>query len=161
MSREAVFMRDLICQYHPEFVLSSEMRQCGLRRPELFNIEKLVEESLAFIGGYKFVDADHFDFDDYSDSKTASVSLFTQQCSVTGVDGKIGSLRISVYNPCTEGLDYFYVPKKDLEYVRTPCYGKQFYRQRIRFRWSKNGHYNWFEDFRLPDFVTLAQAMDD
>jgi hypothetical protein len=47
MSRELVLMRDLICQYHPEFVSSSDMRRCGLRRPDLFNVERLVEESLA------------------------------------------------------------------------------------------------------------------
>lgn len=162
MSRELVLMRDLICQYHPEFVSSSDMRRCGLRRPDLFNVERLVEESLAATGGYNFVNTDHYDFDDYSDSKVGSINLKTRAGQIGGVDGKIGALRITVYNPIRERLDYFFVPSRDLDYVRKPSYGKQMFRERIQFFWTQAGdHFNYFEDFRLPNFVELAQARDE
>lgn len=162
MTRETVLMRDLICIYHPEFVISRDMRRCGLHRPDLFNVERLVEESLAAVGGYEFVDADYFDFSDFSDSKTTTVNLKTRQVEIGNVEGKIGALRITAYNPHRDRLDFFYVPARDLDYVRSPCYGKQAHKERIKFRWNHhNDHFNWFEDFRLSSFVELAQAVDD
>jgi hypothetical protein len=162
MTKAAVLMRDLICVYHPEFVHSSDMRRCGLRRPDLFNVERLVEESLSAVGRYEFVDAAHYDFSDLSDSKTTTVNLKSRQAEIGNCEGKIGSLRITAYNPHRDRLDFFYVPARDLDYVRIPCYGKEAYKERIKFTWSDHSdHYNWFEDFRVSTFVDLAQAVDD
>jgi hypothetical protein len=162
MTREVVLMRDLICQYHPEFVSSSDMRRCGIRRPDLFNVERLVEESLEAVGGYQFVDADHYDFDDYSDSKTGSVNFKTRRVEIGNVETKIGALRITVYNSHRDRLDYFFVPSRDLDFVRSPCYGNQSHKERIQFTWNHNkDHFNWFEDFRVSSFVELAQARDE
>ena len=161
MSREVVLMRDLICQYHPEFVNSTDMRQCGLRRPDLFNVERLVEESLEAVGGYKFVDADHYDFDDFSDSKTGSVNFKTRRVEINSVETKIGALRITVYNSHRNKLDYFFVPSHKLDYVRSPCYGNNSHKERIQFTWSHhNDCYNWFDRFRVGSFVELAQCRD-
>ena len=162
MTRETVLMRDLICLYHPEFVSSSDMRGCGLRRPDLFNVERLVEESLAAVGGYEFVDAEGYDFSDYSDSKTTSVNLKTRRAEIGNCETKIGALRITAYNPHRDRLDYFYVPTRDMNYVRRPCYGNNSHKERIIFNWNHNwDHYNSFDDFRVPSFVDLAQARDD
>ncbi len=162
MTRETVLMRDLICVYHPEFVQSRDMRRCGLRRPDLFNVERLVEESLAAVGGYEFVDAAYYDFSDLSDSKTTTVNLKTRRAEIGNCEGKIGSLRITAYNPHRDRLDYFYVPARDMDFVREPCYGKAGHKERIKFTWShRNDHYNWFEDFRVSTFVDLAQAVDN
>jgi hypothetical protein len=36
------------------------------------------------------------------------------------------------------------------------------FRERIQFFWNQNSdHFNYFEDFRLPNFVELAQARDE
>jgi hypothetical protein len=161
MTREAVLMRDLICIYHPEFVSSQDMRRCGLRRPDLFNVERLVEESLAEVGGYKFVDADYYDFDDFSDSKTTTVNLNTRRAEIGNVEGKIGALRITAYNPHRDRLDFFYVPQRDMNSVRMPCYGISSHKERIYFKWNHHhDHYNSFHDFKVQDFVELAQARD-
>jgi hypothetical protein len=160
MTRETVLMRDLICIYHPEFVSSQDMRRCGLHRPDLFNVERLVEESLAEVGGYKFVDAAHYDFSDFSDSKTTTVNLKTRTAMVGNVEGKIGALRITAYNPHRDRLDFFYVPQRDMDSVRVACYGKAAHKERIFITWNPQDHYNSFHDFLVKDFVELAQACD-
>ena len=161
-------MRDVVIKHHPEFVKSTDLQSYGLRHPTLFNIERLIEESLAAVGGYKFVDEEGYDFDDKckSDSKTVSVvsnSPTTKVFIIQNVHTKIGSLRVTIYNPFKDSVDYMYLPKKAVRYWKenngTLC-NEAGAKERIRCSWSaKHNHYNKLEDYRVKDFVALATAM--
>ena len=152
-------MRDVICIYHPRFRNSPDIKRFGLECPEHFNIERLIEESLAAVGPYRFVDEDGYDFSDLSDSKTTTINANTRVATISNVETKIGALRITAYNPFKESVDYFYVSKRDLKYVKSPCYGVHDHKERIVFTWSeKNDTYNMFEDYRVKSFTELAKA---
>jgi hypothetical protein len=153
-------MRDIICVYHPEFNKEGLLRSSGLSNPKRFNIEMLIEETLAAIGPYEFVDAEGYDFTDFSDSKTTSVNEKTGMAEVGNVETKIGALRITTYNPLKESVDYFFVPKSHLNRVKTACYGKNSHKERIQFTYSRRyeDHYGWFENYRVKTFEELALA---
>lgn len=152
-------MRDVICLYHPEFSISRDLRKYGLKHPEIFNVERLVEESLAAIGPYDFVNKTGYDFTDFSDSKTTTVNAKTRVGTVGGVETKIGALRITAFNPHKPGLDFFFLTASDLMKVKSPCYGVNEHQERILFRYNCDGdHYNYFEDYRVANFEELAMA---
>ena len=159
MSKSLVLMRDVICVYHPSFNSSRDLQKFGLEMPERFNIERLIEETLAALGPYRYVDEEGYDFTDYSDSKTTTINSNTRVGTVGSVETKIGALRITAYNPFKESADYFYVSKRDLKYVKSPCYGVNDHKERIVFSYSKKGdNYGIFEDYRVKDFRELALA---
>jgi hypothetical protein len=152
-------MRDVICIYHPRFRNSPDIKRFGLECPEHFNIERLIEESLAAVGPYRFVDEDGYDFSDLSDSKTTTINANTRVATISNVETKIGALRITAYNPFKESVDYFYVSKRDLKYVKSPCYGVHDHKERIKFTYSSRGDaYGMFEDYRVKSFTELAKA---
>jgi hypothetical protein len=152
-------MRDVICIYHPEFRVSKDLRAYGMKHPEIFNVERLIEESLAAVGPYELVDREGYDFTDLSDSKTTTINANTRIGTISSVETKIGALRITAYNPFKESTDYFYVSKRDLKYVKSPCYGNNDHKERIVFTYSKKGDtYNMFEDYRVKSFQELATA---
>lgn len=158
MSRELTLMRDVICQYHPDFVVSRDLRRFGLKNPTIFNVERLIEESLAAVGNMRFVDAEGYDFEpDYSDSKTCTVNARTRVGQINSVEAKVGALRVTVYNPVRSGLDYFYIPKRDVQRVKKPCYGISEHKERIQFTYSVKGNYGTLADFQVRDFVELSQ----
>ena len=159
MSKNLVLMRDVICIYHPEFRVSKDLRAYGMKHPEIFNVERLIEESLAAVGPYELVDREGYDFTDLSDSKTTTINANTRIGTISSVETKIGALRITAYNPFKESTDYFYVSKRDLKYVKSPCYGNNDHKERIVFTYSKKGDtYNMFEDYRVKSFQELATA---
>ena len=159
MSKSLVLMRDVICVYHPSFNSSRDLQKFGLEMPERFNIERLIEETLAALGPYRYVDEEGYDFTDYSDSKTTTINANTRVGTVGSVETKIGALRITAYNPFKESADYFYVSKRDMKYVKSPCYGNNDHKERILFKYStKSDAYGMFEDYRVKSFEELAQA---
>ena len=152
-------MRDVICMYHPSFKSSPDLQKFGLEMPERFNIEHLIEETLAAIGPYQFVDEEGYDFTDLSDSKTTTINANTRVGTVSSVETKIGALRITAYNPFKDAADFFYVSKRDLQYVKSPCYGVNSHKERILFTYSTKGDtYGMFEDYRVETFGELALA---
>ena len=159
MSKSLVLMRDVICIYHPEFRVSKDLRTYGMKHPDIFNVERLIEESLAAVGPYEFVDKEGYDFTDLSDSKTTTINANTRVGTISSVETKIGALRITAYNPFKESADYFYVSKRDMKYVKSPCYGNNDHKERILFTYSKKGDaYGMFEDYRVRNFEELARA---
>ena len=159
MSKHSILMKKVICHYHPDFVSSKDLRKYGLKHPTIFNIERLVEECLAHIGPYLFVDEYGYDFSDFSDSKTSTVNVNTRKIEISNVETKVGSLRITTYNPLKEDLDYFFVPKTHLSRVRQPCYGNASHKERIVFTYTENNDfYNSFEKYRIANFEELALA---
>ena len=159
MSKNLVLMRDVVVEYHPDFQKSSDLCKHGLEHPHHFNIEHLIEESLAAAGGLRFVNCAGYDFlPDYSDSKTVSVNENTRKAEINSVENKVGALRITAYNPHTDSVDFFFVPHRDLLEIKLPCYGVSAHKERVQFTYSEKGHYNYFEDFRCGSFKELAKA---
>ena len=159
MSKSLVLMRDVICVYHPSFSSSPDLQKFGLEMPERFNIERLIEETLAALGPYRYVDEAGYDFTDYSDSKTTTINANTRVGTIGSVETKIGALRITAYNPFKDAADFFYVSKRDLKYVKSPCYGVNDHKERILFTYTAKGDtYNTFDDYRVENFRELALA---
>ena len=164
MSKNLVMMRDVICIYHPEFRKSKDLQRYGMKHSAIFNIERLIEESLAVVGGYNFVDETGRDFDCKwnSDSKTATVipDGKARTAVIGSIENKIGSLRITIYNPFKESLDYMYIPRKQVQLLKECCYGKTgANKEKLRIRWNlANDHYNGFDQFLVKDFKELATA---
>lgn len=162
MSKNLVLMRDVVIKYHPEFLASPDLTRFGLDKPTLFNIERLIEETLAAVGGYDFVDENGRDFNDCwnSDSKTATVIKDgkSKTAVISSVENKIGSLRITIFNQFTDRPDFMYIPKSDVDKFKEPTYGKNGgVKEKLRIRWNSAGdHYNVFEQFRVGSFKELA-----
>jgi hypothetical protein len=143
MSKKLLLLQDIVCNYHPRFYNDSKRKKWALESPEDFNVERLVEQSFAAVGGYKFIDADHCDFEDGTDSKTASIRLNpkieggnTHTGEISGVTTaggslKIGALRTVIYNPHTNSLMYYFLPKSlwenNITYHPTSGIGKIVY----------------------------------
>ena len=123
MSKNLVLMRDVICVYHPEFRKSKDLQAYGLKHSDIFNVERLIEESLAAVGPYQFIDGDHADFSDGTDSKTASIRVNpikpganSHNGEISGVETagggrKAGALRCTIFNPHTDSLKFYFLPK--------------------------------------------------
>jgi hypothetical protein len=164
MSKNLVLMRDVICIYHPEFRASKDLRRYGMKHPDIFNVERLIEESLAAVGGYDFVDEAGRDFNDRgnSDSKTTTVipDGNSKTAVINSVENKIGSLRVTIYNPFKESLDFMYIPRNKVQILKEPCYGKGgVNKEKLRIRWNQaKDYYNSFEDYRVKSFQELATA---
>lgn len=123
MSKNLVLLRDIVNRYHPKFAANAEIRAMALEHPEFFNVESLVEYTMAQVGPYKFIDGAHCDYDDGTDCKTASIRVNPSKpgslthrgeiSNVSSVGGsmKIGGLRCIIYNPHSDGLRYFFLPR--------------------------------------------------
>jgi hypothetical protein len=165
MNKNQRFMEDIVCAYHPEFIASEDLRKYGIKHADLFNIERLIEETLAAVGGYTFLDQDGYDFSDLSDSKTVSVvnnssTKNRKVIIISNVETKIGSLRVTIYNPFNDSIDYMFIPKSSVEWLMENDGTKgraSGIKQRIRTTWSENrDHYNKLERYRLNSFLELA-----
>ena len=166
LGKNHALLREVISQHHPDFIDSVDLKRFAEQFPDMFDVPKLIEHTLAHVGGYDFVDEGGRDFNDpwNSDSKTATVIQDGRSLTavISSVENKIGSLRITVYNPFAGRVDYFYIPKRWVDRAKERCYGKSSYKEKLRIRYNQRGdHYNWFEDFRVDNFETLARTGDD
>lgn len=166
VSKNQVFMRDIISKYHPKFSTRAR-RQWGTEMADDLNVERLFEQCLAEVGGYDRVDEAGRDFNDpwNSDSKTCSVrskpdsKWLLYEGRIKSVESKIGSLRVAIFNPYKNRIDFAYVPKKDVDLLSRQGCGKGMFKKHIKFTWNfKKDHYNSFEQFRVRDFEALATA---
>lgn len=171
LSKEFLLMRDIICEYHPSFLESKKLRKFGLEQPNLFKVEKLVEQSMASAasGEYDHIDADYADFSDGSDSKTSSISRNVEKNQKTSYRGhiegvskvtggeKAGALRCVIYNPHKEELRYYFLPKS--MWINNITIHKVSGIGRIQFTYNvvKNIIPK-FEGFECLDFEDLAYA---
>ena len=162
-------MRDIISQYHPKFKLLPELKQYGLDHPEIFNVERLIEESLADVGGYDFVDEDGRDFNDPDDSDSKTVTVVNNSKTknnkvfiIQNVQTKKGSLRVTCYNPFSNKVDCFYIPRQAVKWLKENDGAKSRESgvcERIRATWNEGkDHYNKLELYRVQNFVKLAKS---
>ena len=99
-------------------------------------IGSLWEEALPIISGgkYEFVDAHGYDFSDGTEAKTASVGEklanpngCTYKGRITGTGTcnekyKTGDLRVALYNPIAQRVDFLYIPVKDIPDLSCKAY---------------------------------------
>lgn len=159
MCKNLTILRDIVIPYLPAFK-DPETQKFALANPEAFNVERLVELTLAHVGQMKFVDEKGYDFlPDYSDSKTVTVNATRFTAEINGVENKIGALRISAYNAYTDNMAYFFVPKRRMNQVKRPCYGVNEHKERIVFNYSTvyRDSYGYFDDYRVDSFTQLAE----
>ena len=113
--------------------------------------------------GYDFVDEDGRDFNDRwnSDSKTTTVipDGNSRTAVISSIENKIGSLRVTIYNPFKNAVDFMYIPHREVQILKEPNYGKNSYKEKIRARWSeRKDYYNSCHDFLVSSFEKLALA---
>jgi hypothetical protein len=161
MCKHQVFFEQIIFKYHPEYQ-SNAIRKWVRKNPTHFNIERLIEETLACIGGYNFIDAAGKDFNDVdqSDAKTATIRTTDRQFTIASVENKVGSLRIVLYNEITAGVEFLYIPKGYVPQLSERC-GSGSQKYKIRGTWNQDkDHFNKLHGFRVATFEELACMSD-
>lgn len=128
-SKDHLVLTEIIFKYHPLFVNNLQLQKAALENPDIFRIERLVEHTMAFVGGYNFIDGAHCDFDDGSECKTASVRPSPNKPSATsyaleisnvissGGYAKTGPIRVVLYNPHIYELKYYYLPAQSIHNI--------------------------------------------
>lgn len=161
LNKEQTILKEVISKHLPRY---------NGREDELvtnwqdFNVERLVEQAMAEVGGYDYVDAHHYDFDDFSDSKTATISKEGHSWKATvgnitqgGLKSKAkaGDLRVVVYNSYDGSLQYYFMPKAGWEAIRES--GKAN-KGKLRAAYSplEDVVYKW-KKWRVDSFETLAK----
>lgn len=176
-TKQQILLREIIFNKLPGIMDDYVMQECILKLLELYptavDVENLIEHSLARRGNYKFINESHRDFDDEndSDSKTVSVNPKTGKAEILGLENKTGSIRITVFNPISpESTSYLYIPKHYLPIMARECYGQNAGKKRFVITWSKKrpkkykdskiGYFNQYEQFRVDSFDELASMTD-
>lgn len=127
-----------------------------------YNVEHIVEDAMAHVGGYQYVDEDHYDNSDYSETKTGTLRIYDKTVTLTNIVSrhtatpKAGDIRAVIYNEFTEQLEYFFMPRAQWEDIREhgDC-NKGI----LRARYNPNtGKILKWEQFRVKDFETLAKT---
>ena len=163
MTKNEIMLQEIVFRYHPRFKKSKSgsaaLRRIGIERPAIFNIERLIEESMAFTGELLYVDADGYDFlPDHSDSKTVTLTVLKNKVSCRGTIGsvgaKVGALRVVAFNAMHNCLDFFYIPH---EYIKKLKFRHTKVSEGIALYFGKNGYYN-LEEYRVDSFEELARA---
>ena len=172
LSKAELILRDIICEYHPDVAGNKQVITFLKKHVNWLDIEGMVEETMAYVGGYKFVDEAHYDFSDGTDCKTASVQPSPKKrygkettahlCEITGIGNvgdysqvKSGDLRVVVYNPHKQCLQYYFIPHKDM--LRIMRYHSGGYRITTSWnhKWDRNMK---LDQFEVDDFVTLSRT---
>lgn len=160
------FLKEIVFKHLLGFVGDQTIQNSQLRIAALYptsiGIENLIEHSLAQVGSYEFVNEKYRDFndEDNSDSKTGSVNVKTKKVEISSIENKIGALRISVFNPFTQSVDYFFIPYDDWKNtLAVNCYGvNKTGKLRLVMQWNEErDSYNKFDPWRLTTFQELAK----
>lgn len=167
LTKAELILRDIICVYHPDIAGKKDVIKFLHKHVNWLNIEGMVEETMAHVGGYDFVDEAHYDFSDGSDCKTASIQPSptkfggtSYRCEIMGIGNigensnvKSGDLRVVVYNPFKQELEYFFIPNRDMRQLMR--YHNSGYRITTTYNsmWDRNIK---LDDFRKLSFEELA-----
>ncbi len=166
MSKQHLFLTEIAFKHLPEFqdkVLQHHYLKLVGSYPKTFNVEHLAELALAKLGNYPHVDAKYYDFKDtdLTDCKTVSTTR-TNRIYLSGIDKKIGSLRIVIYNASENRLDYMYIPFQEWKKLAKKCFGQNTSgKTRLMMSWSpEKKSYNMYDIYRISSFEELANMSD-
>jgi hypothetical protein len=167
-SKEHLILTEIIFKYHPLFVNNIELQTFALENQDVFRIERLVEHTMAYVGGYNFINGAHCDFDDGSECKTASVRPSPNKPSTTsytleisnvvssGGCAKTGPIRVVLYNPHTYNLKYYYLPAAAIYDIGVNIHPTTNM-GRLFATWnSLTGICNKLDYYEVDNFTTLA-----
>jgi len=167
VTKNSIIMSEIVAKYHPRF-RKADTKALALSMPEVFHTPLLVEQSMAAVGGYKFIDGEHCDFDDGSECKTASIrvngsgtsvnSFATEISNVISPGGvyKSGDIRLVMFNPHTNGLEYYFLPWEDWTEMKINIHPTTNYgRIMTTYNKSKNT-IKLLNDFKISTFRQLA-----
>lgn len=177
MSKEYVLLEQVIIPFHPIFSDKryEALAEYALEHPQIFKVTRLVEETLAHVGGYDFVDGSHYDFSDGTECKTASVSSTVKRktasvcnsfsAEISGVmtasgNFKSGAIRAVVYVPQKQGLRYYFFPPSTWEDMVNvhPTTGMG----RLKATYNlQHDTINLWDPFRVSSFEELAKLPAD
>lgn len=172
MCKTTTLFNDVVREYNTTFSMP-EIWQAVEKHPNIFNIEHLVELTMAEVGGYEFIDAEHCDFSDGSECKTGSIGLKPTKpgCNTyrweisnvisSGGQIKSGPIRLVLYNPHTKTCSYYFIPQTKLESLGINVHPTTKI-GRIFGTWNiKTGRIPKLEKYELPDFSLLAKMPAD
>lgn len=170
--KEKLILKDVINRYNPQFVGNPGLQSFALQYPEVFNVERLVEITMAHISGaYDYVDAEHYDFSDGSECKTASVcpnpsssenSYRLEISNVISQSGvaKTGAIRVVLYNPHTQRLHYYFIPPGFMHNIGVNIHPTTK-KGRIFATWnSVKNSCNKLDRYEVDSFETLAKIKE-
>lgn len=163
-------MNEIILNYHPRLKnLDDNFQRDDLfiiLSPEDFRTDQLVEETISHVGGIEHTPEVGRDHGDDSDTKTVSMNLKTPKrgrVEITGVEKKIGALRIVIFNPIVQRLHYMFLPFESWNANMQNAAGSNRLKKRIVFYYDiERDRYEWnqkssLEDWRFEYFVDFAQ----
>ena len=168
--KNTALLKEIIFDSLPEMFPTDASREYALTHPRAFNCEYLVELSFERVGGIKFIDGEHADFLDGTDSKTASVNprpvkpgqnshrLEISNIVTAGGSEKSGALRVVLYNPLLKDrqLRFYFVPKhvwmQSINRHPTTGIGRMFANYN-----RKTDSIPKLDACEVPDFETLAK----
>lgn len=167
MSKEKLLASAIVAKYHPTYRRNDSLKKNLIKNPKHYNLTFLVEESMAAVGGLKFVNGEHYDLSDFTEIKTASIrvksttdkgnSFAGEITGVTTANGtaKTGAIRLVIYNPHTDSLMYYFIPKEcwSNHITRHPTSGVG----KVMYTYNKlTDSINKLEDHRVKSFRQLA-----
>jgi hypothetical protein len=178
MCKNDVLLRDIIFKYDLLLKIDVRAQQLFLRDPADINVERMVEKTMARVGGYNSVgdcpiEGAHKDFSDGSECKTASIaskhygtSRNSFTFTITGVmssggNMKTGDLRVVLYNPHLNKCHFMYIPnshlKNKLNVVKTTRNIGN-----IGGSWnSKKNSFGKFDEYLVDSFIELAEMTSE
>jgi len=163
--KKRLILEEICFPYLPDMFPTKASRKLALAHPNAYYVEHLVELALAKTGGYEFVDADGYDFEDedFSDSKTCTLRLKDNMLTISKTENKIGSFRIVVYNEIKDKLDFIYLTSAGrVRWTESDFAVKKPWEQRIRTTWNEaRDSYNKLEKYRVNTFEELALMTDE
>jgi hypothetical protein len=171
MEKNLSILEQVVFKFHPLFQKKS-IRKIARENPEIFNIGRLVEETMAFLGGYQVLSKEegyHKDFTDGSESKTASVrkTAYGKQVNsfvgvITNISSragilKTGKVRTVIFNPHTRNLHYFLIPGENLKSITTVDSTTGF--GKIKFSYNKRKNvFTKINFYEVDSFEKLARG---
>ncbi len=168
MKEHALFSQ-VIIPFHPEFRKkeNASLVSYAIKNPEIFNVTRLVEEAMAWNGGYEFVDGYHYDFSDGSECKTGSVhpakknGSKSHSCEITGVRSssgkfKTGPIRAIIYIPNTHSLRFYFFPEEDWTKMVNVHPSSGVGRLQSSYNSDRDTIDKWAR-WEISDFLTLAK----
>lgn len=168
-SKANLIFSDIIFKHNNVFKNNPDLQALAINHPEIFNIERLVELTMAEVGKYNYIDGDHCDFDDGSECKTASVrptskgSSNSYQLEIsnvvsTGGNAKTGAIRVVLYNPHTYKLKYYYLPENAIHNIGINYHGTTN-SGRVFATWNKlTDTCRKLDKYEVASFETLAKT---
>jgi hypothetical protein len=160
LNKHQRILQDIAHRHLPEY-------QDPRRLPDLltrwrhYNVEHIVEDAMAHVGGYRYVDENHYDNSDFSETKTGTLRQHDRTATISAIlsrhggKAKVGDIRAVIYNEFTAELEYYFLPKAEWECLRE--YGASNSTiLRAKYNPETNTIYKW-QRFRKPTFEALAQ----